>query len=71
MHAKGHFASCIDLLTPEKFQILYFHLLINFKINFLEINLSGLPSEWHTVWIQIRPDILSDLIWVRTFWKGY
>ena len=34
-------------------------------------NLSGIPSEWQTVWIQIRPNILSGLIWVQTVCKGY
>ena len=32
---------------------------------------SGLPSECQTVWTQIRPDILSGLIWVQTVCKGY
>ena len=26
---------------------------------------SGIPSECQTVWIQIRPDILSGLIWFQ------
>ena len=30
-----------------------------------------LPSGCQTVWIQIRPDILSGLIWVQTVCKGY
>ena len=34
-------------------------------------NLPGIPSECQTVWIQIRPDILSGLIWVQTVCKGY
>ena len=33
--------------------------------------LSGLPSECQTVWIQIRPDPLSGLIWVQIVCKGY
>ena len=33
--------------------------------------LSGIPSECQTDWIQIRPDILSGLIWVQTVCKGY
>ena len=33
--------------------------------------LSGSPSECQTVWIQIRPDILSGLIWVQIVCKGY
>ena len=28
-------------------------------------------SESQTVWIQIRTDILSVLIWIQTVWKGY
>ena len=35
------------------------------------IILSGIPSESQTVWIQIRPDILSGLIWVQTVCKGH
>ena len=34
-------------------------------------NLSGILSECQTVWIQIRPIILSGLIWVQTVCKGY
>ena len=34
-------------------------------------NLSGIPSECQTVWIQIWPDVLSGLIWVRTVYKAY
>ena len=30
-----------------------------------------IPSEYQTVWIQIRPDILWGLIWVQTVCKGY
>ena len=41
-----------------------------FKINFFKKNLSEIPLEWQTVWIQIRPDILSGLIWVQTVCKG-
>ena len=34
-------------------------------------NISGTLSECQTVWIQIRTDILSVLIWVQTVYKGY
>ena len=37
---------------------------------FLKI-LSGIPTECQTVWIQIRPDILSGQIWVQTVCKSY
>ena len=33
--------------------------------------LSGIPSECQTVWIQIRPDALSGLIWVQIVCKCY
>ena len=49
---------------------IYFYFII-FLINFFKKNLSGMPSECQTVWIQIRPDVLSGLIWVQTVCKGY
>ena len=33
--------------------------------------ISGIQSECLTVWIQIRPDVLSGLIWVQAVCKGY
>ena len=33
--------------------------------------ISGTLTECQTVWIQIRTDILSVLIWVQTVCKGY
>ena len=44
---------------------------IIFKIIFFENNISGVPSECQTIWIQTRPDILSGLVWVQTVCKGY
>ena len=44
-------------------------LLTFFKINFLKKNLGAL-SACQTVWIQIRTNILSVLIWVQTVCKG-
>ena len=38
---------------------------------FLKINFLGIPSQCQTVWTQIRPDVLSGLIWVQTVCKGY
>ena len=46
-------------------------LLTFFKIDFFEKFLQELPSECQTVWIQIRTDILSVLIWVQTVCRGY
>ena len=33
--------------------------------------LSGIPPECQTDWTQIRPNILSGLIWVQSVCKGY
>ena len=36
-----------------------------------EKNITGIPSECQTVWIQIRPeDQMSGLVWVQTDCKG-
>ena len=40
------------------------------KINFSKPS-SKMPLECQTVWIQIRPDNLSGLIWVQSVCKGY
>ena len=45
------------------------YLLICFQNQLFRKILSCIPSEWQTVWIQIRPDILSGLIWVQTVCK--
>ena len=37
-----------------------------FKLSFFKKILSGIPLACQTVWIQIRPDVLSGLIWVQT-----
>ena len=44
-------------------------LLIFFKFNFY--NLSGIPSECQTIWIQIRPNKILGLIWAQSVCKGY
>ena len=41
------------------------------KSSFFQKILSGIASRCQTVWIQIRPDIMSGLIWVQTVCKGY
>ena len=42
-----------------------------FKINFFEKYNSGISLECQTVWIQVWPDVLSDLILVQTVCKRY
>ena len=45
--------------------MLFCRLLILFKNKLFRKILLGIPSECQTVWIQIRPDILSGLMWVQ------
>ena len=55
----------------RNFACFFYCLLIFFKIN-LKKNPSGIPSECHTaVWILVRSNSLSGLIWVQTVRKGY
>ena len=49
---------------------IFCRLLIFSKLTFSRKN-SGTLSEYQVVWIQIRTDILSVLIWVQTVCKGY
>ena len=42
-----------------------------FQNQLFQKSISGIPSECQTVWIRIRPDLLSGLIWVQTVCKGY
>ena len=42
-----------------------------FQNKLFEKILSGIPSECQTVWTLIRPDVLSDLIWVQIVCQGY
>ena len=61
----------VNYLTPcllSNFRLL---IVFFFQNHLFRKNLSGIPSECQTVWIQIRPDILSGLIRVQSVWKGY
>ena len=57
----------VNSLHAQFFKII-FCLLILIKINFFK-KISGLSSGCQTVWIQIRPDKMSGLIWVQTVCK--
>ena len=46
-------------------------LLICFKISLFNKAISRTLSECQAVWIQIRTDILSVLVWVQIVCKGY
>ena len=54
----------LNSLTLGKFLMLSCRLRIFFKINFFKNLLSGIPSECQTVWILIRPNVKSGLIWI-------
>ena len=49
----------------------FLFMLFFFVCWFFLLFFSRIPSVCQTVWIQIRPDILSGLIWVHTVCKGY
>ena len=62
---------CLNIRTPIFFAC-YCCLLIFFsKFTFSKKKIPGALSECQTVWIQIRTNILSVLIWVQTVCKGY
>ena len=42
-----------------------------FKNLLFQKTISGIPSVCENIWIQIRPDVMSRLIWVQTVCKGY
>ena len=58
-------------LPTGKFCRLFCRLLIFFQNQLFFKILSGIPSDCQQVWIQIRADILSALIWFQTVCKGY
>ena len=78
MTLKG--SSTVIFITPLKYPDIYLfqnwvilHAFLSsvdiffFQVSFSKKkNLSGIPSECQTVWIQIRPDVLLGLIWVQT-----
>ena len=45
--------------------------LLIFHNQLFKKNLSGIPLECQIDWIQIRPDILSGMVWVQTVCKSY
>ena len=56
---------------PWKFFILFLSSIDFFQNQLVQKFLSGISSECQTDWIQIRPDVLSGLIWVQTVCKGF
>ena len=61
----------LNPLPTGKFCVFFCCLLRFFsKSTFLK-NSCKIPSECQTVWVQIRPDVLSGLIWVQIVFKWY
>ena len=70
----GHVYVCVQQtlpLCPQRFFVLFCHLLICFQNLLFRKILSGFPSECQTDWILIRPNIVSSLIGVQSVFKGY
>ena len=51
--------------------LLFLNTLLLCHILLFGCRIFSIPSGCQTVWIQIRPDVLSGLIWVQTVCKGY
>ena len=60
-----------QLLDFQILFLLFLHTLLLSHILLFGCWIFSIPSECQTVWIQIRPDILSGLIWVLTVFKSY
>ena len=56
-----------SLCPSGKFFPLFCRLSIFFQNQLFRKIISGIQSEFHTVWIQIRPDFLSGLILVQMY----
>ena len=67
---KNCFPPAVSLRMLENFACFLSSADIFQNQHFVKI-LSKIPSECRTVWIQIRFDVLSGLIWVQTFCKCY
>ena len=69
----GNFACFFGRLCVFCFCFFFFFILFIylFFVCLFFFILKGIPSECQTVWIQIRSDVLSGLIWIQTVCKGY
>ena len=61
----------INPLPAGNFSPLFCCPLIFFKINFFEKFFQEYHQSVKKVWIQIRPEVMSGLIWVQTVCKSY
>ena len=60
----------VNSLPPWEIFHVFSCLLIFFQNQLFRKILSGIPSECQPDLIQIRPDVLSGLIWVQSVCKG-
>ena len=67
----GEIRASNQLVAPSEIFHVFFSTADFFQNQLFRKILSGIPSGCQTDWIQIRPDILSGLICVRTVCKGY
>ena len=63
----GYFWTC---WTIVKLMLLWSFAYFSQNYFFQKLN-SGTQLECQRIWIQVRTDVLSDLIWVQTVCKGY
>ena len=56
----------LNLCMMDKFACFLLLAAFSFQNKLFQNIISGTPAECQTVWIQIRPDILSGLIWGQT-----
>ena len=78
--AMGSYVACsinslffinLNFLPPGEIFHAFLSVAEFFQNHFFQKILSGIPSEYETDLIRIRPDILSGLIWVQPVCKGY
>ena len=72
-HPKHLSKALLTLCMLDNFACFFFLSSVDFfffKLIFQK-NPTEIASECQTVWIQIRPEVLSGLIWVQTICKGY
>ena len=60
-----------QLLNFQILLLLFLHSLLLCHILLFGCWLFPIPCGCQTIWIRIRPDMLSGLIWVQTVCKGY
>ena len=71
MYKLMQFLNPVTSLTPAIFFMLFFSSAVILQNQLFRKDFSGIPSEFQTDWIQIRPNVLSCLIGIQTVCRGY